>query len=88
MLFKMLALLALLALVVMATPITEAATNLAPTPSINDALSIVARAPMKEFTQNMDVNDPGPGGRQEKGGPKEESWIDKTANAKADCTLM
>ncbi|KAF9734503.1 hypothetical protein PMIN03_000489 [Paraphaeosphaeria minitans] len=92
MLFKIAALFALLALIVVATPIAEAGAdadaNLAPTPSINDGPSVVARAPLKVFTQDLDVNDPGPGGHQVKGGPKEKSWIDNMATAKADCALM
>ncbi|KAL5379325.1 hypothetical protein PMIN06_002377 [Paraphaeosphaeria minitans] len=122
MLFKIAALFALLALIVVATPIAEAGAdadaNLAPTPSINDGKpihtipyfstfsippsppgkykladsglgpSVVARAPLKVFTQDLDVNDPGPGGHQVKGGPKEKSWIDNMATAKADCALM
>lgn len=53
----------------------------------------MARAPLQEVTQNLDVNDPGPGGRQEQGGPKEESWIDRLAQGtaplpKKGCVVM
>ncbi|KAL1592375.1 hypothetical protein SLS60_011454 [Paraconiothyrium brasiliense] len=86
----------LLTLIVIATPITKPdARSIAFKPSLTLAdktPSIVARAPLHEITQNLDVNDPGPGGNQEKGGDKEKSWIDDMAVAVAKpgklCAVM